>query len=28
LGLAAEESADRVMLRWWERLTNNTERMT
>jgi serine protease SohB len=28
LGLAAEESADRVMLRWWERFTNNTERMT
>ena len=28
LGLAAEESADRVVLRWWERLTNNTERMT
>ena len=28
LGIAAEESVDRVMLRWWERLTNNSERIT
>ena len=27
LGFAAEESADRLMLRWWERLTDNTKRM-
>lgn len=27
LGFAAEESADRLMLRWWERLTDNTRRM-
>lgn len=28
LGIAAEESVDRVMLRWWERLTSNSERIT
>ena len=27
LGFAAEESADRLMLRWWERLTDTTKRM-
>jgi len=28
LGIAAEESVDRVLLRWWERLTNHSERIT
>lgn len=28
LGIAAEESVDRVMLRWWERLTSNSDRIT
>ena len=27
LGFAAEESADRLMLRWWERLTDSNQRM-
>ena len=27
LGFAAEESADRLMLRWWERLTDNNRRI-
>jgi serine protease SohB len=27
LGFAAEESADRLLLRWWERLTDNSNRM-
>lgn len=27
LGFAAEESADRLLLRWWERLTDNNNRM-
>lgn len=27
LGFAAEESADRLMLRWWERLTDSNRRM-
>ncbi len=28
LGIAAEESVDRVLLRWWERLTNHSDRIT
>lgn len=27
LGIAAEESADRLLMRWWERLTHNSERL-
>jgi len=27
LGFAAEESIDRLLLRWWDRVTNNSNRM-